>query len=93
MTLTKLQTLYRAAVAAEPSVAIDGVTIDVQHGGWYVLDKETNTHATLSDFLMFLELFDRLGCGQVKSRNGMEEKSIRDEVFEALERIARKEAK
>jgi hypothetical protein len=91
--MTKLQNLYRAAIAADASVAVPGVSIDAQHGGWFLLDKENNTHSTLSDFVMFIELFNRLKIGRTIDGIVIKGEAVQQAVYAELERIARKETK
>jgi hypothetical protein len=79
MTLTKLQTLYRAAVAADPSVAVR--CMDIDNDGQWCLWLEYNS--------VTLRLEEWQARTLIMAQTGIVENK---EVCVFLERIARKEA-
>jgi phage tail sheath gpL-like len=78
MTLTKLQTLYRAAVAADASVAINGLGINPD-GVWYVMVGNTKHSVWILH-----EHAERIIADELHA--------FIEDVPDILERIARKEA-
>jgi hypothetical protein len=98
MTLTKLQTLYRAAVAAEPNLG-HWLHID-EHGQWVSKWKcpfygHTNTDILRKDWQaaeVLGVILDAVGFKLEENEYNRCVPYNEEQISEALERIARKEA-